>query len=128
MGAVVGAAREALERGGGQALVTLGGHGAILVGPGHTWWARGPRVRTRGTVGAGDRALAGFPTSDGSPAERPRHAVAGGTAAVSLPGTTIPFPDDVAPGAITPVADPRPAAVGRRALTRAGDPGPLDDP
>ena len=107
MGAVAGAAREALERGGGQALVTLGGHGAILVGPGHTWWARGPRVRTRGTVGAGDRALAGFPTSDG-----PRRTAAprggGGTAAVSPPGTTIPSPDDVATDAITPVADPDP--------------------
>ncbi|WP_047871204.1 1-phosphofructokinase [Nocardiopsis sp. RV163] len=108
VGAVTEAAREVLGWGNGSALVTLGGHGAILVDPEHTWWARGPRVRTRSTVGAGDCALAGFLGADGSPEDRLRHAVAWGTAAVSLPGTTVPSPDDVAADAITAVADPDP--------------------
>ncbi|MFD6953694.1 1-phosphofructokinase [Nocardiopsis sp. TSRI0078] len=108
VGAVTDAAREVLDRGDGRALVTLGGHGAILVGPGHTWWARGPQVRTRSTVGAGDCALAGFLGADGSPDQRLRRAVAWGTAAVSLPGTTVPSPDDVTTDAITVVADPDP--------------------
>ncbi|WP_150240672.1 1-phosphofructokinase [Nocardiopsis quinghaiensis] len=108
VGAVTDAAREVLDRGNGSALVTLGGHGAILVDPGHTWWARGPQVRTRSTVGAGDCALAGFLGADGSPAERLRRAVAWGTAAVSLPGTTVPSPADVTADAITVVADPDP--------------------
>lgn len=108
VGAVIDAAREALDWGNGSALVTLGGHGAILVGPGHTWWARGPRVRTRSTVGAGDCSLAGFLSVDGSPDARLRYAVAWGAAAVSLPGTTVPSPDDVAADEITVVADPDP--------------------
>ncbi|MFJ9555775.1 1-phosphofructokinase [Nocardiopsis sp. NPDC101807] len=108
VGDVVGAAREVLEWGNRSALVTLGGHGAILVDPENTWWARGPEVRTRSTVGAGDCSLAGFLGAGGSPVERLRHAVAWGTAAVSLPGTTVPSPGDVASDSITVVADPDP--------------------
>lgn len=107
---VVGAAREVLGWGNGSALVTLGGHGAILVDPENTWWARGPEVRTRSTVGAGDCSLAGFLSAEESPVQRLRHAVAWGTAAVSLPGTTVPTPEDVASDAITVVADPDPGA------------------
>ncbi|MFW6638742.1 1-phosphofructokinase [Nocardiopsis algeriensis] len=108
IGAVTDAAREILARGNGRALVTLGGHGAVLVEPDRTWWARGPRVRTRSTVGAGDCALAGFLASGPDPADRLRHAVAWGTAAVSLPGTAIPSPDDVPADAIDVVAEPDP--------------------
>ncbi|MFL1377442.1 1-phosphofructokinase [Nocardiopsis protaetiae] len=109
VGEVVAAARELLSSGNGSALVTLGGHGAILVGPEHSWWARGPRVRTRSTVGAGDCALAGFLTPADSPVDRLRNAVAWGTAAVSLPGTTIPAPDDVEPDAVEVVTEPDPS-------------------
>ncbi|MEU0491173.1 1-phosphofructokinase family hexose kinase [Nocardiopsis sp. NPDC006139] len=109
VGEVAAAARELLSHGNGSALVTLGGHGAILVGPEHTWWARGPRVRTRSTVGAGDCALAGFLTPADSPVDRLRNAVAWGTAAVSLPGTTIPAPDDVEPDAVEVVSEPDPS-------------------
>ncbi|CAL9518367.1 Tagatose-6-phosphate kinase [Nocardiopsis dassonvillei] len=109
VGEVVSAARELLAPGNGSALVTLGGHGAILVSPEHARWARGPRVRTRSTVGAGDCALAGFLTPADSPADRLRNAVAWGTAAVSLPGTTIPAPDDVEPDAVGVVTEPDPS-------------------
>ncbi|MDE3720811.1 1-phosphofructokinase [Nocardiopsis sp. N85] len=108
VGEVTAAARELIALGNGSVLVTLGGHGAILVGPEHVWWARGPRVRTRSTVGAGDCALAGFLIPADSPVERLRHAVAWGTAAVSLPGTTIPSPDDVNVDAVEVVPDPDP--------------------
>ena len=108
VGEVVEAAREVLGWGNRSALVTLGGHGAILVDSEHTWWAHGPEVRTRSTVGAGDCSLAGFLGAGDSPVERLRHAVAWGTAAVSLPGTTVPSPEDVGADAITVVPDPDP--------------------
>ncbi|WP_369974532.1 hypothetical protein [Nocardiopsis sp. FIRDI 009] len=88
--------------------MTLGGHGAILVDAERTWWARGPRVRTRSTVGAGDCALAGYLSEDGLPDTGLGRAVSWGTAAVSPPGTTIPTPDDVAAHEATVVADPDP--------------------
>ncbi|MFI6575299.1 1-phosphofructokinase [Nocardiopsis sp. NPDC050513] len=106
VGAVVEAAREVLSWGNETALVTLGGHGAILVDAERTWWARGPRVRTRSTVGAGDCALAGYLSENGLPDKGLGRAVAWGTAAVSLPGTSIPTPDVVAAHEATVVADP----------------------
>ncbi|MFD6095878.1 1-phosphofructokinase family hexose kinase [Nocardiopsis flavescens] len=109
VGEVVAAVRELLAQGNGSALVTLGGGGAILVWPEQAWWARGPRVRTRSTVGAGDCALAGYLTPADSPVDRLRNAVAWGTAAVSLPGTTIPTPDDVRPDAVEVVTEPDPS-------------------
>ena len=109
VGEVVAAARELLSWGNDSALVTLGGHGAVLVEPERSWWARSPRVRARSTVGAGDCTLAGFLTPAGSPADRLRNAVAWGAAAVSLPGTTIPTPDDIDPAAVDVVAEPDPS-------------------
>ncbi|PWV52319.1 MULTISPECIES: 1-phosphofructokinase [Nocardiopsis] len=108
LGDVTEAAREVLAWGNESALVTLGGHGALLVTERDVRWARGPRVRTRSTVGAGDSALAGFLAGDGSPEERLRQAVAWGTAAVALPGTTVPHPDDVATDGVSPATEPDP--------------------
>lgn len=106
--AVTEAAREVLSWGNESALVTLGGHGALLVTEQNVLWARGPRVRTRSTVGAGDSALAGFLSREGTPQERLRQAVAWGTAAVALPGTTVPHPDDVATEGVSQVTEPDP--------------------
>ncbi|MBB6173107.1 1-phosphofructokinase [Nocardiopsis mwathae] len=106
VGAVVGAAREVVARGNQAVLVTLGRHGALLVEATHCWWASGPRVRPRSTVGAGDCALAGYLAAGPDTQERLRHAVAWGTAAVSLPGTTVPSPDAVAADSITVVPEP----------------------
>ncbi|MBR8744663.1 1-phosphofructokinase family hexose kinase [Nocardiopsis sp. MG754419] len=108
VGAVTEAAREVLAKGNGAALITLGGHGALYVGLEEVSWARGPRVRTRSTVGAGDCALAGFLAHEGTPEERLRQAVAWGTAAVSLPGTTLPGPGDVTTDGVTSTNDPDP--------------------
>ncbi|MEV2274500.1 1-phosphofructokinase [Nocardiopsis sp. NPDC049922] len=108
VGDVVESAREVLSWGNDQALVTLGGHGAILVDGASSWWARGPQVRARSTVGAGDCALAGFLSEGGTPEEALARAVSWGTSAVSLPGTTVPTPDDVATHDVTVVADPDP--------------------
>lgn len=105
---VTDAAREVLAEGNGAALVTLGGHGALYVDAAEVLWARGPRVRTRSTVGAGDSALAGFLALEGTPEERLRRAVAWGTAAVSLPGTTVPRPEDVTDDGVVSTTGPDP--------------------
>ena len=73
----------------------LGSYGALLVEPDRFWWAGGPPIVPRSTVGAGDSTLAGFLFDDGAPEERLRRAVSWGSAAVALPGTTIPGPADI---------------------------------
>lgn len=108
VGAVTEAAREVLSWGNEAVLVTLGSHGALLVTAQDVLWTRGPRVRTRSTVGAGDSALAGFLYREDTPPERLRQAVAWGTAAVALPGTTVPQPHDVATDGVSPVTEPDP--------------------
>ncbi|WP_046468002.1 1-phosphofructokinase [Allosalinactinospora lopnorensis] len=111
IGDVAEAAREVQRWGNSTILVTLGGHGALLADAEHTWWAGAPPPVPRSTVGAGDCALAGYLSGDAPPAERLRRAVAWGTAAVTLPGTTVPGPDDIDPGAVGVVTDPDPALV-----------------
>ncbi|MUL43012.1 1-phosphofructokinase [Streptomonospora sp. PA3] len=106
VGEVAGAAREAAGWGNGAVLVTLGSHGALLACGGHTWLGQGPPVVPRSTVGAGDCALAGYLAAGGPPEARLRRAVAWGAAAVALPGTTVPGPEDVRPADVTVIADP----------------------
>lgn len=96
------AVREAaidLHRAGvGDVLVTLGGAGAVLATSDGVWYAPSPSVRVISTVGAGDSATAGYlvARASGLPApDRLAMAVAYGSAAVSLPGTTIPSPAQV---------------------------------
>lgn len=81
---------------GGAVLTTLGGAGAVLAVGGEAWFASAPEVRVRSTVGAGDASLAGYLIADhagADPADRLARAVAYGSAAASLPGTTPPTPD-----------------------------------
>ena len=92
------AALDLHHRGVGAVLVTLGGAGGLLATEGSAWYcpsAAGPVVST---VGAGDSATAGYligrDLGEG-PAQRLARALAYGTAAVGLPGTTIPRPDQV---------------------------------
>lgn len=92
------AAGELVDRGVGAVLATLGAAGALLVTAGGAWRATPPPVTPRSTVGAGDATLSGYVLAelDGAgPADRLRTAVAYGAAAVSLPGTTMPGPDDL---------------------------------
>ncbi|WP_440713644.1 1-phosphofructokinase family hexose kinase [Gordonia sp. FQ] len=90
------AAAELARRTGGAVLTTLGAGGALLTTAEGTWVARAPRIQVRSTVGAGDSSLAGYLIAlhrGADPAERLRSAVAYGSAAAGLPGTTPPTPD-----------------------------------
>jgi 1-phosphofructokinase len=94
------AARQLIDQGVGAVLVTLGGAGAVLVTAEGAWLATPPPITVVSTVGAGDSSLFGYLLGDvrgGTPAERLALAVAYGSAAASLPGTTIPRPAQTHP-------------------------------
>lgn len=84
-------------------LVTLGGAGAILSTSGGVWHATPPPTTVKSTVGAGDSSLAGFllaHTAGRSSAECLRTAVAYGSAAAGLPGSSLPAPHHAHPDAV----------------------------
>jgi len=87
----------------GAVLATLGSGGALLVTNADAWHAKHPPVAARSTVGAGDSALAGYLLAH-SAGELPenclRQAVAHGSAATALPGSTVPSLDQTAPAAV----------------------------
>ena len=92
---VVDAARVVVDRGVREVLVTLGAAGGVLVTSHGVWHATPPPVDVMSTVGAGDSSLAGYlmARAEGlGPADCLARAVAYGTAATGLPGTTIPSP------------------------------------
>ena len=94
------AARTLVDRGVGAVLATLGAHGAVLVTSEGSWHATPPPTVVVSTVGAGDSSLFGYLLGEIRglpPAERLALAVAYGSAAAGLPGTTIPEPGQVRP-------------------------------
>ena len=94
------AARQLVDQGVGAVLVTLGGAGAVLVNAEGAWHATPPSITVVSTVGAGDSSLFGYLLGDvrgGTAPERLALAVAYGSAAASLPGTTIPRPGQTHP-------------------------------
>lgn len=96
--AAAAAARTLVARGVGAVLATLGGNGAVLVTEQGTWHATPPPTEVLSTVGAGDSSLFGYLLADlrDLPApERLGLAVAYGSAAAGLPGTTLPTPPQV---------------------------------
>ncbi len=96
--ATAAAARELIAQGVGAVLATLGGNGAVLVTSEGAWHATPPPTTVVSTVGAGDSSLFGYLLGDirGLPApERLALAVAYGSAAAGLPGTTIPLPSQL---------------------------------
>jgi 1-phosphofructokinase len=96
--ATAAAGRQLIERGVGAVLATLGGNGAVLVTAEGAWHATPPPTTVVSTVGAGDSSLFGYLLGDirGLPApERLALAVAYGSAAAGLPGTTIPQPSQL---------------------------------
>ena len=98
--AAADAARDLIERGVESVLVTLGPHGAVLVNGDGAWHASPPPTTVVSTVGAGDSSLFGYLYGDVTgrdPDHRLALAVAYGSAAAGLPGTTIPHPRQVRP-------------------------------
>lgn len=96
------AAMDLHRRGVGAVLVTLGAAGGLLATDGAVWYSPSPAGPVVSTVGAGDSATAGYLIArekGEEPRERLARALAYGTAAVGLPGTTIPRPDQVRPDA-----------------------------
>jgi 1-phosphofructokinase len=92
------AARVLVSRGVETVLATLGGNGAVLVTETDAWHAAPPPTTVVSTVGAGDSSLFGYLLGDIRglpPARRLALAVAYGSAAAGLPGTTIPQPSQV---------------------------------
>ncbi len=89
-----------VARGVDAVLATLGGSGAVLVTAEGAWHATPPPTTVVSTVGAGDSSLFGYllgAIEDRPPAHRLALAVAYGSAAAGLPGTTIPQPHQVRP-------------------------------
>ena len=95
-GDVVTAARQVIGRGVVSVLVSLGGDGALLVTDDAVWFGESEPVTVRSTVGAGDSLLAGFLAAGGDGPKSLATGIAWATAAVSLPGSTMPSPDDLA--------------------------------
>ena len=95
---VADAARILVDLGLGAVMATLGPAGAVLVTGEGAWHATAPEVPVVSTVGAGDSSVAGYVLADvrgGDEAERLRTAMIYGSAAASLPGTTLPSPSDL---------------------------------
>lgn len=98
------AARSLVARGVETVLATLGGHGAVLVNAEGAWHATPPPTTVVSTVGAGDSSLFGYLLGDLrglGPDQRLALAVAYGSAAAGLPGTTIPQPHQVRPDLVS---------------------------
>jgi 1-phosphofructokinase len=88
------------ERGAGTVLASLGADGALLVDETGAYFGEAPVETVRGAVGAGDATLAGFLAGGGSGPEALAEALAWGAAAVSLPGSRMPRPDDLRRSAV----------------------------
>ena len=98
LGHVRDAARELVADGIEVVAVSLGGDGALLVTDGATAHARAAITAPLSTVGAGDCMLAGqlHGLSAGhDPADALMTGVTWGAAAVTLPGSRVPTPDDL---------------------------------
>jgi 1-phosphofructokinase len=107
VGDAVDAARDVLALGARAVLASLGSDGAVLVTPELSAHAESGIDAPRSSVGAGDAALAGYISATGDPVAALRAAVAWGAAAVRLPGSQMPAPDDVHPDAVRVYDPPR---------------------
>lgn len=118
LGEAIDAAAELVAGGVGTVLVSLGADGALLVdGDGPPLHAHLEVTEPRSTVGAGDATLAGYlVAADARREGRLRIAVAHGAAAVALPGTQMPGPNDLRHDRVELTRDPDRA----RPLSTAG--------
>ncbi|MDV8020927.1 1-phosphofructokinase family hexose kinase [Rhodococcus sp. IEGM 1330] len=118
--AAIAASTILLGRGVGAVLATLGSAGAVLVTEDGSWYASPPPITAVSTVGAGDSSLAGYILADAencSDADKLRRAVAYGTAATALPGTTLPLPEQTHPNSVTVRALDIPTSVTQSTLS-----------
>ncbi len=103
------AARRIVDGGVETVIVSLGRHGALLVNSATVAHASAHVARPVSTVGAGDSLVAGYLHAvcrGASPREALATGVAWGAAAVSLPGSRMPNPSDVAAIVVTSTDTP----------------------
>lgn len=100
LGDVIKAADELRDMGAGAVLASLGAGGMVLVEEGGTWYGTAPAETVRSDVGAGDASLSGFLLAGGTGEVALASALAHGAAAVQLPGSAMPTPADLVPGAV----------------------------
>lgn len=98
---VVRGARKLLDLGAQNALISMGGDGAVMVTPEGAWYAPPVPVEVKSTVGAGDAmvggVLAGLSEKPGDMRHALRWGAAAGAASVMTEGTQLIRPEDVAP-------------------------------
>ncbi|MEU9835752.1 1-phosphofructokinase [Streptosporangium sp. NPDC048047] len=95
LGDAIEAASALRSRGAGTVLASLGPDGAVLLEGDQVWYGEGPVAEPRSTVGAGDAMLAGFLAAGARGEAALAEALAWATAAVGLPGSRMPGPDDI---------------------------------
>jgi 1-phosphofructokinase len=95
LGDVIDAAQRLRDAGARAVLASLGGDGAVLVDDDGTAYGDVPARAPLSSVGAGDALLAGFLAGGGRGAEALAEGLAWGAAAVGLPGSRMPGPNDV---------------------------------
>lgn len=95
VGDVVRAATEMREAGAEAVLASLGADGAVLVEEQGVRYGESPVDRGRSAVGAGDAMLAGYLAGGVTGGDALIEALSWGAAAVRLPGSRMPGPDDV---------------------------------
>jgi 1-phosphofructokinase len=100
IGDVIDAAAAVLALGAGCVLASLGPDGVVLVSGQLIAHAELAVAAPNSTVGAGDATLAGYLSTADDPLAGLRTAVAYGAAAVSLPGSQMPGPNDLHPAAV----------------------------
>jgi 1-phosphofructokinase len=107
IGDAVKAAEELRTMGAGAVLASLGADGQLLVEETGAYYGHAdvPVGAVRSNVGAGDASLAGFLAAGGTGAAALALAVAHGAAAVQLPGSVMPTPEDLEPSAVITTTD-----------------------
>ncbi len=103
---VIEAARELQEAGARRVLVSLGGAGALLVDEDGVQVGTSVALTPRSTVGAGDSFFAGYLSAEGAGGGVAlATALSWGAAAVQLPGTQMPGPQDIDPASARVLGD-----------------------
>ncbi|MBA2553912.1 MAG: 1-phosphofructokinase [Geodermatophilaceae bacterium] len=111
LGAAITAAATMRRTGAGMVLASLGADGALLVSAEGCLYGEAPVAQRRNSVGAGDAMLAGFLAADAAGRDALVEALAWGAAAVSLPGSRMPGPDDIDRSQVRIHRDPDPERV-----------------